>query len=124
MPPEFLVDGTFTLEGDRWSYGILLWEICSLGGSPMMGVPVENLLDYLQSGRRPVKPEGCTPTAYRIMQLCWHEDRYNRPTPDQLMADFDYMLRSQTNKSKRFFTEDFKERHNNGLNDKLYELPV
>ncbi|XP_070574598.1 insulin-like growth factor 1 receptor [Ptychodera flava] len=40
MPPEFLNDGTFTLESDIWSYGILLWEIASLGGSPMTDVPV------------------------------------------------------------------------------------
>ncbi|XP_070573933.1 fibroblast growth factor receptor 2-like [Ptychodera flava] len=124
MPPEFLVDGTFTLEGDRWSYGILLWEIGSLGGSPMMDVPVENLLKNLQRGKRPVKPEGCTLRAYRIMQRCWHGDRHKRPTPEQLMDDFDNMLRTPVNRSERFFTEDFKERHSDELNnDKLYELP-
>ncbi|XP_070576263.1 fibroblast growth factor receptor 3-like [Ptychodera flava] len=110
MPPEFLTDGTFTLESDIWSYGILLWEIGSLGGSPMIDVPVENLLEYLRNGRRPVKPEGCTPIAYRIMQHCWHEDRYERPTPDQLMADLDSMLIMPSNSYQRFFTEAFKER--------------
>ncbi|XP_070573931.1 insulin-like growth factor 1 receptor [Ptychodera flava] len=58
MPPEFLKDGTFSLKSDIWSYGILLWEIGSLGGYPLMGV--ENLLEYLQGGGRPVKPDGCT----------------------------------------------------------------
>ncbi|XP_070574592.1 uncharacterized protein [Ptychodera flava] len=120
MPPEFLRDGTFTLESDWWSYGILLWEICSLGGSPMMDVSVENLLEYLRRGRRPVKPEGCTPTAYRLMQRCWHEDRYKRPRPDQLRDVFDYMLlRTPENGSQRFFTQAFKERHDNPPNDDM-----
>ncbi|XP_070573936.1 fibroblast growth factor receptor 1-like [Ptychodera flava] len=125
MPPEFLLDGTFTLEGDRWSYGILLWEIGSLGDFPMTDVPVENLLEDLQNGKRPVKPEGCTTIAYQIMKSCWHEDRRERRTAEQLMADFDDMLRTPANRSERFFTEDFKERHSNELNyDKSYELPV
>ncbi|XP_070574496.1 uncharacterized protein [Ptychodera flava] len=112
MPLEFLVDGSFTLEGDRWSYGILLWEIGSLGGSPLMDVRVEDLIEYLQKGCRPMKPEGCTPTAYQIMQRCWREERYERPTPDQLLADFDCMLRMPANSSQRFFTAEFKGRNN------------
>ncbi|XP_070574497.1 fibroblast growth factor receptor 3-like [Ptychodera flava] len=117
MPVEFLVDGTFTLEGDRWSYGILLWEIGSLGGSPLMDVPVEDLIEYLQKGGRPVKPEGCTTTAYQIMQRCWHEDRYERPTSDQLMTDFDRMFRIPANSSQRFFTAEFKELNNKTTDD-------
>ncbi|XP_070573940.1 uncharacterized protein [Ptychodera flava] len=122
MPLEYLIDGTFTLEGDIWSYGILLWEIGTLGGSPMMDVPIGNLLEYLRSGRRPVKPEGCTPRAYQIMRRCWKSDRYERPSPDELRADFDNILRaSSANTSERFFTEAFKERHNNRHDDELTE---
>ncbi|XP_070574594.1 uncharacterized protein [Ptychodera flava] len=120
MPPEFLRDGTFTLESDWWSYGIVLWEICSLGGSPMMDVQDENLLEYLRRGRRPMKPEGCTPTAYRLMQRCWHEDRYKRPRPDELRDVFNFMLlRTPANGSQRFFTQAFKERHDNPPNDEM-----
>ncbi|XP_070564417.1 uncharacterized protein [Ptychodera flava] len=119
MPLEYLMDGTFTLESDTWSYGILLWEIGTLGGSPMMDVPMENLLEYLRSGRRPVKPEGCTPRAYRIMQRCWKSDRYERPSPDELRAEFDNILRTPANRSERFFTAAFKERHNNRHDNEL-----
>ncbi|XP_070574498.1 uncharacterized protein [Ptychodera flava] len=114
MPPEFLKDGTFSVKSDIWSYGILLWEIGSLGGSPMMGV--ENLLEYLQGGGRPAKPEGCTHPAYRIMRGCWQENRHERPTPDQLNHEFYCMLSEPAHKSERFFTKAFKERYRNPAN--------
>ena len=31
MSPEALVDGIFTPESDVWSYGILMWEVLTLG---------------------------------------------------------------------------------------------
>lgn len=37
MSPESVMYGRFTLESDVWSYGIVLWEIYSLGKQPHFG---------------------------------------------------------------------------------------
>lgn len=31
MPPEAFLDGIFTAKTDVWSFGVLLWEVMSMG---------------------------------------------------------------------------------------------
>ena len=59
MAPETLFDLKVYPNSDVWSFGILMWEIFTLGGNPYPTVPVEKLFDYLKEGNRMCKPMYC-----------------------------------------------------------------
>lgn len=42
-----------------WSYGILLWEIMTMGGTPYPTIHYEGLVQFLEEGKRNFQPQGC-----------------------------------------------------------------
>ncbi|XP_058157580.1 fibroblast growth factor receptor 3 isoform X5 [Dasypus novemcinctus] len=92
MAPEALFDRVYTHQSDVWSFGVLLWEIFTLGGSPYPGIPVEELFKLLREGHRMDRPANCTHDLYMIMRECWHAAPSQRPTFKQLVEDLDRVL--------------------------------
>uniref|UniRef100_A0A672NYN1 Fibroblast growth factor receptor n=1 Tax=Sinocyclocheilus grahami TaxID=75366 RepID=A0A672NYN1_SINGR len=92
MAPEALFDRIYTNQSDVWSFGVLLWEIFTLGGSPYPGVPVEELFKLLREGHRMDRPSACTQEIYLMMKDCWHAVPTQRPTFKQLVEDLDRTL--------------------------------
>ncbi|XP_077377495.1 fibroblast growth factor receptor 1-A isoform X1 [Festucalex cinctus] len=97
MAPEALFDRIYTHQSDVWSFGVLLWEIFTLGGSPYPGVPVEELFKLLKEGHRMDKPSTCTHELYMMMRDCWHAVPTQRPTFKQLVEDLDRCLAMTSN---------------------------
>eukprot|EP00117_Sycon_ciliatum_P010981 scpid79423/ scgid4016/ Fibroblast growth factor receptor 2 len=77
---ESLYDGIHTSQSDVWSFGVVLWEIASLGCTPYTGIPVDSLYTALRDGKRLEKPDGCIQHIYNMMQWCWQADPAARPT--------------------------------------------
>ena len=63
----------------RWSFGILLWETFTLGGTPYPGLPTDQLLDYLSEGKRMENPAKCPLEVYTVMRDCWLHEPDQRP---------------------------------------------
>uniref|UniRef100_V9KPU7 receptor protein-tyrosine kinase n=2 Tax=Callorhinchus milii TaxID=7868 RepID=V9KPU7_CALMI len=97
MAPEALFDRIYTHQSDVWSFGVLLWEIFTLGGSPYPGIPVEELFKLLKEGHRMDKPSSCTNELYMTMRDCWHVMPSQRPTFKQLVEDLDRILAMTVN---------------------------
>ncbi|XP_051902436.1 fibroblast growth factor receptor 4-like isoform X2 [Hippocampus zosterae] len=94
MAPEALFDRVYTHQSDVWSFGVLTWEIFTLGGSPYPGIPVEELFKLLKEGHRMDKPSNCTHELYMMMRECWHAVPIQRPTFKQLVEELDKVLLS------------------------------
>ncbi|XP_072352879.1 mast/stem cell growth factor receptor kita isoform X1 [Scyliorhinus torazame] len=100
MAPESIFDCVYTFESDVWSYGILLWEIFSLGSSPYPGIPVDNkFYKMIKEGYRMLSPELTSAELYEVMNACWDSDALRRPTFDQVVEMIEEQL-SDTSKHK------------------------
>uniref|UniRef100_A0AAY4E0J7 Fibroblast growth factor receptor n=1 Tax=Denticeps clupeoides TaxID=299321 RepID=A0AAY4E0J7_9TELE len=97
MAPEALFDRVYTHQSDVWSFGVLMWEIFTLGGSPYPGIPVEELFKLLKEGHRMDKPSNCNNDLYMMMKDCWHAISSQRPTFKLLVEDLDRILTLATN---------------------------
>ncbi|KAM3612751.1 uncharacterized protein V6R79_013889 [Siganus canaliculatus] len=81
MAPESIFDKVYTSQSDVWSFGVLLWEIFSLGASPYPGVQIdEDFCKRLKDGVRMRAPETASPEIYGIMLGCWQGEPKERPT--------------------------------------------
>nr|XP_019934993.1 PREDICTED: vascular endothelial growth factor receptor 3 [Paralichthys olivaceus] len=86
MAPESIFDKVYTSQSDVWSFGVLLWEIFSLGASPYPGVQIdEDFCKRLKDGVRMRAPETASPEIYGIMLACWQGEPKERPTFPALM---------------------------------------
>ncbi|XP_039982500.1 vascular endothelial growth factor receptor 1 isoform X2 [Xiphias gladius] len=96
MSPESIFDKVFTTQSDVWSYGILLWEIFSLGASPYPGLQIdEEFCHRLKGGTRMRAPEYSTPEIYSTMLACWEASPSDRPTFTNLVETLGDLLQER-----------------------------
>lgn len=77
---EALLYGLYTTKSDVWSFGVVLYEIFTVGGSPYPRTEGRKMYSLLSQGYRMPKPSHVDDTLYQIMLSCWQEDPDNRPT--------------------------------------------
>ena len=76
---EALVNDKYTIKSDVWSFGILLYEIVTIGGKPYPGMGAREVLRKLKSGWRMQKPAHVDTSLYEIMLKCWSVNPEDRP---------------------------------------------
>merc|ERR1719369_1982520 len=79
MAPESLTDNIYTTKSDVWGYGVLLWELVTMGSSPYPGISHHHLARILQAGYRMTRPKGCSTIMYKMMLDCWQSCPDSRP---------------------------------------------
>ncbi|KAF8386267.1 hypothetical protein PRIPAC_75409 [Pristionchus pacificus] len=86
----------FTHKSDVWSYGIVLFEMYSLGELPFSDIDPSELLDYLLGGGRPPRPLISCDKIYEVMTRCWNDNPDERPTFRELLTILAILIEQST----------------------------
>lgn len=98
MSPEALYKLAFSSKSDVWSFGVVLWEICTLGDFPYANVQDNRVFRHIvhENGRLE-QPDNVPPSIYNLMQSCWVTECENRPNFTQLLSELRILTASFDN---------------------------
>ncbi|XP_040006947.1 platelet-derived growth factor receptor beta-like [Xiphias gladius] len=108
LSPESIFQNIYNSQSDVWSYGILLWEIFSLGGSPYPDLPMtQDFYSALKRGYRMTRPEHAPHDIFELMKQCWEEKPQSRPSFSSLVTSVGSLLTDDYNKRYLQLTDNF-----------------
>ncbi|KAL6480200.1 hypothetical protein MHYP_G00112330 [Metynnis hypsauchen] len=104
MAPEAIFDKICTTQSDVWSFGVLMWEIFSLGASPYPGVQIdEEFCCRLKDGTRMSAPEYASSEIYQTMLDCWDGEPLQRPTFTELVERLGDLLQASVQQEGKHY---------------------
>ena len=74
------------------SFGILLWEVMSLGYMPYPGRGNQEVMQLVTNGGRLEPPNFCPGPVYGLMCQCWHPIPEERPNFKTILERIGYCL--------------------------------
>ncbi|XP_065888443.1 tyrosine-protein kinase RYK-like [Dysidea avara] len=87
---EVLEEQQYSMYSDVWAFGVVLWEIMTVGLVPYDSVTPNELVDYLKSGQRLTRPTNCPDDMFSIMGQCWALTPTDRPKFSHLTVGLDH----------------------------------
>ncbi|KAM9170248.1 cytoplasmic tyrosine-protein kinase BMX [Pangshura tecta] len=84
--PEVFHYTKFSSKSDVWAFGILMWEVFTLGKQPYELYDNIQVIEKVSEGYRLYRPQLASETVYQLMYSCWHELPEKRPTFQQLLS--------------------------------------
>ena len=89
MAPEVALGEAYNLTVDTYSFGIILWQICSLT-TPFAGYTEKMHAEkVVRLGQRPT-PDPTWPLSWvELMQKCWNADAASRPEFDEIVESME-----------------------------------
>ncbi|XP_070203057.1 fibroblast growth factor receptor 3-like [Littorina saxatilis] len=94
MSPESLKQGVHTTKSDVWSYGVVVWEIVTLGASPWPSLKAHEVIARVLNRDILPKPDHCSDEIYTILKNCCKWTPNERPTFTQIRNIWEHMLES------------------------------
>ena len=97
---EFILSHTFfpfvpyilTNSYNSWSFGVLLYEIVTMGATPYPGMKKPQLYTFIKGKNVMLKPDECPTSLYEIMKQCWQFAASARPNFGQVIEMLEQAL--------------------------------
>ncbi|XP_055631009.1 tyrosine-protein kinase receptor torso-like isoform X2 [Toxorhynchites rutilus septentrionalis] len=124
---ESLTHQIYTSQSDVWSYGILLYEICTLGGNPYPLLSTGELIAELKKHYRMEKPSGCSEELYGLMLSCWNALPIERPNFSSIQRRLEELAKLSSERNEPVINLDasiMSESAENATKANLYLKPV
>lgn len=81
LPTESVFEDDYSTKSDVWSFGVLMWEVFSLGEMPHSKLNDDEVLEGLKMGKLKLPaPNGCPAKIYKLMVRCWAPSLKERPS--------------------------------------------
>ncbi|KAJ8255147.1 hypothetical protein GJAV_G00201480 [Gymnothorax javanicus] len=91
-PPEVLLYCRFSSKSDIWAFGVLMWEVYTLGRMPYERLNNTEIVQKISSGLRLYRPQLANEPIYSIMTTCWCDKPEERPSFQDLVVRIQDLL--------------------------------
>jgi serine/threonine protein kinase len=72
MAPEAIRDAKYTIKSDVWAFGVLCYEVTSLGMTPYGALGGHELMAEIERGYRLPQPANCPPSLFVNLGYCFY----------------------------------------------------
>jgi len=91
--PECLESLKWNKKSDVWSWGILMWELCSFGKTPKRCKTIKAQVEMLKNGTRLSIPgDLCSDDVWKLISKCWEFNKNKRPDFIQIKEELNTLL--------------------------------
>ncbi|XP_070564503.1 uncharacterized protein [Ptychodera flava] len=94
MSHESIFYKTYTGKSNVWSFGVILWELISIGRVPYEGTRLEDLRAAIRAGQRLENPSAALDELFALMSKCWATEPKYRPLFSELTDRLSILLKS------------------------------
>ena len=101
MDVDFLETSIFTMKSDVWSFGVVFWEILSIGRTPYAGGKEYDTIKKIKAGYRLPPPDEISQFKWlskcynEVTKLCWHSNPKKRSSFSSLVQTFETYLTTE-----------------------------
>ncbi|XP_034951870.1 insulin-like receptor [Chelonus insularis] len=115
MAPENLSDGVFTSDSDVWSFGVVLYEILTMGELPYQGFSNDDVLNHVLRKGIVNIPRNCPEIILKLMEKCFKWRPSERPTFMEIIAELEPFLAQDFCEKSFYHSEEGIETRNLGI---------